>query len=71
MKRAKPEGKIIEVVDDMVDAVAGTEPLVLYIKESLRIFIFKNSQIFFFFIVEIRASHGRTVSFSSSDFHAD
>lgn len=28
MNRAKPEGKITEVVDDMVDAVAGTEPLV-------------------------------------------
>ena len=28
MKRAKPEGKITEVVDDMVDAVAGAEPKV-------------------------------------------
>ena len=28
MDRAKPEGKITEVVDDMVDAVAGADPLV-------------------------------------------
>jgi hypothetical protein len=28
MKRAKPAGKINEVVDDMLDAVAGAEPLV-------------------------------------------
>ena len=28
MDRAKPEGKITEVVDDMLDAVAGAEPLV-------------------------------------------
>ncbi len=28
MKRAKPAGKITEVVDDMLDAVAGAEPLV-------------------------------------------
>ncbi|KAI9560428.1 hypothetical protein GHT06_014445 [Daphnia sinensis] len=31
MNRAKPEGKITEVVDDMVDAVAGTEPLLRYV----------------------------------------
>lgn len=28
MERAKPEGKISEVVDDMADAVAGADPLV-------------------------------------------
>ena len=28
MKRAKPASKITEVVDDMLDAVAGAEPLV-------------------------------------------
>jgi len=30
MKGAKPKEKINEVVDDMVDAVAGTEPKVQY-----------------------------------------
>lgn len=28
MNRAKPEDKIAEVVDDMLDAVAGADPLV-------------------------------------------
>ncbi|EFX74132.1 hypothetical protein DAPPUDRAFT_200252 [Daphnia pulex] len=31
MKRAKPAGKITEVVDDMLDAVAGAEPLLRYV----------------------------------------
>lgn len=34
MNRAKPEGKITEVVDDMLDAVAGAEPLVCQVPSN-------------------------------------
>lgn len=46
MKRAKPEEKITEVVDDMVDAVAGAEPKVTFIPSVwLRNFISLKTQL--------------------------
>lgn len=71
MKRAKPAGKITEVVDDMLDAVAGAEPLVFTCLQFVTSF-FKSIYCFFLFIiVAIRSSYGCSISFSCFDFDAN
>lgn len=42
MNRAKPEGKISEVVDDMLDAVAGADPLVFSPAYLIFIILYRN-----------------------------
>ena len=70
MSKARPEEKISEVVDDMLDAVAGTTPLVYQIvPNNERSFVIILS-ILFLFIVEVRSGYGRSISLSSSRFNA-
>lgn len=67
MNRAKPEEKITEVVDDMVDAVAGAEPLVSYFKKKKLI---KRLVITFSLKGAIRSSYGCAIPFSCVEFYA-